>query len=223
MSGTPITVLHLYPRELGINGDVGNVMALAKRAEWRGMALRIVAHEVGGSLAEMPHLVHMGSGPLAEQALVRDDLAANSVTLRSWAEDGVPFLAIAAGWQLLGTATTAQDGATTVGAGIFPTTAVLTNKRVVREVWTPEVAGFENHGAVTSGPATGPLVYEHGASVATTLHGPFLPMNPVWADRLLERAAARAGVPMGEPDGRLAVVDDYAARSRDAIRRRLGL
>ncbi len=31
-----IVVVHLYPRELGINGDVGNVLALQKRAQWRG-------------------------------------------------------------------------------------------------------------------------------------------------------------------------------------------
>ncbi len=225
MSAGGITVLHLYPRELGINGDVGNVMALEKRARWRGMELHVVSHEVGAALVERPHLVHIGSGPLSDQQRVRDDLASNGATLRSWAESGVPFLAIAGGWQLLGRETTSEDGVITQGVGVFPTTTVLSTTRVVREVWTPEVAGFENHGAVTAGIPDGTvgLVFEHLSSVATNLHGPFLPMNPAWADRLLDRAARLAGVPMGDPDGRSALVDDYAARSRAAIRKRLGL
>jgi CobQ-like glutamine amidotransferase family enzyme len=60
-----------------------------------------------------------------------------------------------------------------------------------------------------------------GDLVATHLHGPFLPMNPVWSDRLLEAAAHRAGLPLGEPDPHLALVDDYARRARAAIRGRL--
>ncbi len=218
-----IVIVDLYPRELNINGDVGNVMALAKRAEWRGMPLTVVNHESGAALPDSAHLVHIGSGPLAAQDLVRPDLAVNAAALRFWANADVPFLAIAGGWQLLGAATTDLAGVTNEGVGIFPTSARLTENRVVREVWTPEVAGFENHGAVTSGmPAGQPAVFEYGASVATNLHGPFLPMNPNWADRLLERAAILAGVEWGQPDGRLAVADEYAAQARLAIRKRLG-
>ncbi|MEQ1735203.1 MAG: cobyric acid synthase [Rhodoglobus sp.] len=218
-----IVVLDLYPGELNINGDVGNVMALTKRAQWRGMPLSVVSHEPGDALPDVVHLVHIGSGPLSEQPVVRDDLAINAMTLRSWAEAGVPFLAVAGGWQLLGVTTTDRSGVVTPGVGVFPTTAVLTDERVVREVWTPEFAGYENHGADTSGMPSGPnkFVFEHGASVATTLHGPFLPMNPSWADRLLERAAVRAGVPLGEADARTIQADEYAAKSREAIRKRL--
>lgn len=216
-----ITIVHLYPRELGINGDVGNVMALAKRAEWRGMPLQVVDHHPGAALDPVAHLVHIGSGPVSAQELVRDDLDRIAGTLRDWSSAGVPFLAIAGGWQLLGRSLTGLDGILREGVGIFPTAARLTEKRTVREVWADDVAGFENVGALTTG-ATWP-VYESGASVATNLHGPFLPMNPVWADRLLERAAILAGVPMGEPDGRTAEVDERAALSRRDIRKRLGL
>ena len=243
-----ITVVHLYPRELGINGDVGNVIALQKRAAWRGMPLQVVNHEVGAALPSAAHLVHIGSGPVSGQELVRDDLARIAPTLRGWADAGIPFLAIAGGWQLLGRSLTALDGTTTEGVGIFPTTAVLTAHRAVDEVAADsdlgEIAGFENHGAVTTlldgtplartlhgrgnaagdGPARGAqegVVY--GDLVATNLHGPFLPMNPVWADRLLEAAARVAGVAMGADDGQCAQVDDYAGRSRRAVRARLGV
>jgi CobQ-like glutamine amidotransferase family enzyme len=225
MSG--IVVLHLYPRELGINGDVGNVMALAKRAEWRGMPLTVVDHEIGADLPETVHLVHIGSGPVSAQELVHDDLVRIAPTLRRWAEDGVPFLAIAGGWQLLGTSLTLADGRRLEGAGVFPSDAVLSGARIVDEVWTTDAAGFENHGAVTTVHGGTPFAAGRGLrvgdSVATTLHGPFLPMNPSWADDLLTVAAARAGIPMGADDDRVARADEYAERSRDAIRQRLRL
>ncbi|TAL43135.1 MAG: cobyric acid synthase [Salinibacterium sp.] len=244
-----ITIVHLYPRELGINGDVGNVMALTKRAEWRGMSVRVVHHEVGAALPDVAHLVHIGSGPVSAQHLVREDLARIAPTLLDWAAAGVPFLAIAGGWQLLGRSLVDLAGDAQPGVGIFPSTATLVSTRAVNEVVAQtslgEVAGFENHGAVTTllddaeplgrtlrghgnaagaGPLSsaieGVLV---GPSIGTNLHGPFLPMNPVWADRLLAAAAALAGLSLTEPDARIAEVDKRAANSRGAIRGRLGL
>ena len=216
-----ITLVHLYPRELSINGDVGNVMAIVKRAEWRGMPVAVVDHNPGDELPETAHLVHIGSGPVSAQELVWSDVERIAPALRAWAQTGIPFLAIAGGWQLLGRSVTGLDGTVRQGAGVFPTDAVLTDKRTVDEYWRDDIAGFVNYGAVTTG-ATGELT-EFGASLATNLHGPFLPMNPRWADRLLDRAAERAGVSLGEPDARTLQVDERAAQSRRAIRARLGL
>lgn len=240
-----ITLLHLYPRELGINGDVGNVTALARRAEWRGMPLQVVDHEVGAALPSAVHLVHIGSGPVSGQELVRADLARIAPGLREFAAAGVPFLAIAGGWQLLGRSLTGLDGTEHEGVGIFPSSAVLTDKRAADEVAaTDDIAGFENHGAVTTlldgaQPLTTTL-YGHGnatgtgpsraaaegvmagASIGTNLHGPFLPMNPRFADQLLRVAAGLAGVAFGADNDAITRVDDYAAKSRAAIRARVG-
>lgn len=233
-----IVILHLYPRELGINGDVGNVMALAKRAEWRGMPLTVIDHEIGAALPDTVHLVHIGSGPVSAQELVHTDLLRIAATLRDWAAAGVPFLAIAGGWQLLGRSLTLDDGRILEGAGVFPTDAVLSGARRAVEVWgdtaIDNVAGFVNYGALYHYGPLDPLMYRLGHdagaegilvgdSIATNLHGPFLPMNPAWADRLLATAAARADVAMGSDDERIVRANDYAARSREAIRRRLRL
>lgn len=236
-----IVVVHLYPRELGINGDVGNVMALRKRAEWRGMDLEVHDHEVGGELPASAHLVHIGSGPISGQEAVRDDLARITPTLRAWSSAGVPFLAIAGGWQLMGEELVALDGTRVSGPGILPSRATLTAERRVGEVIADsqlgEVAGFENHGATTEllggaqpfarvrhreghGPDDEGVIVEH--RVGTNLHGPFLPMNPVWADWFLDAAAELAGIAPAAPLPELAVVDDRAAKSRAAVRGRLG-
>jgi CobQ-like glutamine amidotransferase family enzyme len=236
-----ITIVHLYPRELGINGDVGNVLALRRRAEWRGLETRLVEVGAGEDLPGTAHLVHIGSGPASARLPLHTDLERQAATLQDWAEAGVPFLAIAAGWQLLGRAVTEADGTISPGAGVLPSSARVSATRVVGEVAGEsdlgEIAGFVNYGAeytVDAGVApfarlaggvlagsTDGLV--SGRLVATNLHGPVLPMNPVWADRLLDAAAELSGDTGREPHARRAEVDDYARRSRDAIRARLGL
>jgi CobQ-like glutamine amidotransferase family enzyme len=231
-----IAIVHLYPRELGINGDAGNVLALRRRAEWRGLETRLVEVGTGDALPSEAHLVHIGSGPASARQPLHADIARHAATLRAWASAGVPFLAIAAGWQLLGREVTELDGTVSPGAGVLPSTARVSADRTVGEVAgvseLGEVAGFVNYGAgytVDAGVApfarlaTGTDGLVSGSLVATNLHGPLLPMNPVWADHLLDAAAGLAGDAGREPDAHRAQADDYARRSREAIRARLGL
>lgn len=232
-----IRIVHLYPRELGINGDVGNVTALRRRAGWRSMPVEVVEVGAGEELPEHAHLVHIGSGPASARRALHPDVVRHADALRAWADAGVPFLGIAAGWQLLGREVTELDGTVSPGAGVFPSTTRVSATRTVGEVAGAtelgEVAGFVNFGAedqrddgvapfarLSSGGADGLLA---GALVATNLHGPLLPMNPVWADHLLDRAAELAGVTASGTDPRLTEADEYARRSRDAIRDRLGV
>ena len=42
-----ITIAHLYPREMNIYGDMGNIIALVKRLEWRGYRARVRSLEIG--------------------------------------------------------------------------------------------------------------------------------------------------------------------------------
>lgn len=236
-----LVFVHLYPRELGINGDVGNVLALRKRAEWRGLKVRVVDHGPGDELPATAHLVHIGSGPASARAGVEADVQRIAPALRSWADAGVPFLAIASGWQLLGRELVEPDGRRIAGAGVFPSTATLGERRFVGEVSGSSelgtVAGFENHSAVTIlDEGVAPLVRLEGGHgetrtdgvvagelIGTNLHGAFLPMNPHWADRLLDAALRLARVQPADADSRMFEVDAEARRSREAIRRRLGL
>lgn len=245
-----LTILSLYPRQLGINGDSGNVVTLKQRAEWRGIDVTVVEHNVGDTLPESADLVHIGSGPRTAQLAVQADLALITPQLAAWKTAGVPVLAIAGGWQLLGQSITDETGQRFTGAALFPTSSTLVAKRAVGEVVVSTesgtVAGFENHGAVTTldagatplgtvtagfgnagAAASGGLGLEgvvDGSSIGTHLHGPFLPMNPAWADRLLVAALANRGLDTTlADDERLAGVDLAAANSRAAIAKRLGL
>ena len=245
-----LTILSLYPRQLGINGDSGNVLTLKQRAEWRGIDVSVVEHNVGDALPASVDLIHIGSGPRTAQLAVQADLASIAPQLAAWKNAGVPVLAIAGGWQLLGQSITDEAGERTAGAGLFATSSTLVAKRAVGEIVVSTesgtVAGFENHGAITTleagatpfgtvtagygnagAAASGALGLEgvvDGASIGTHLHGPFLPMNPTWADRLLAAALANRGLDSTlSADERLAQVDTAGSNARAAIAKRLGL
>jgi CobQ-like glutamine amidotransferase family enzyme len=243
---TALTIVHLYPRELGINGDVGNVTALATRARWRGIQTTIHDHNQGDDLPENFDLVHIGSGPLSSQRAVHADLMRIAPALKSAAEDGVPFLAIAGGWQLLSRGFRTPAGEDIEGAGVFPSSTVIEGERAVGEIVVKAgnvtLAGFENHSGVTTlEPDAAPLGtvisglgntpgadrqrraegIRIGASIGTHLHGPFLPMNPAIADELLRAALHFTG---DWPDSTaIQAVDASAAKARDAIAARLGV
>jgi hypothetical protein len=243
---TALRILHLYPRELGINGDAGNVTALVERARWRGIEAEVVRYDVGGELPEAADLVHIGSGPLSSQRAVLDDLQRIASTLRDWRDAGVPILAVSGGWQLLGTELITSDGERLAGAGVFPTRATLGTNRQVGEIVVRTadgmLAGFENHSAVTvleGAEPLGTVVSGFGndssavrtvegvrfnASIGTHLHGPVLPMNPALADRMLSAALARRGETGVLASGpQLEHVDRFAANARRAIADRLGV
>lgn len=245
----PLRLLHLYPEELGINGDAGNALCLQRRAEWRGHDLEVLRHGIGDPWPEQVDLVLIGSGPRSAQRAVHDELLHGAARLREWQADGVPLLAIAAGWQLLGRELVLEDGTRLQGAGVLPSTARLAAGRANGEFTgrTPDgllVAGYENHGAVFAlEPGAEPLLavghglgstgldpaavqrfegVRAGASIGTSLHGPFLPMNPAFADALLAAALLRKGLELGPADARTAEADELARRSREAVLGRVG-
>lgn len=239
-----LRILHLYPRELGINGDAGNVATLVKRLEWRGLEAEVLHRGLGERMPKEVDLVHIGTGQAAAQRTVHADLLSIAEPLRELAESGVPMVAITAGWQLFGRELELADGTVLEGAGILPSRARLVNDRVIGELTGtgPEgllIAGFENHGAVTTlldGAApimtvtsgfgnachdevAGARVegVRHGVHLGTSTHGPFLPMNPSFADDLLAAALALKGATLPPADDRIAAVDELARKSREAV------
>ncbi len=243
---TTIHIAHLFPRELGINGDVGNVTTLSFRA--RAYGLNVIVHDVhrGAELPPEIDIVHIGSGPIAELSLVLPELRRHAPTLRDWRDDGVPFLAISAGWFGLGNSVQWENGDAEDGAGIFPTSTTIMPTRAVGEVLLETkwglVAGFENHsskvddgglehfGRVTDGVGSDPSASKTqrwdgvilGASIATNVHGSLLPMNPALADHFITAAMVRRvpGWSIPETDV-LADVNRFAELSREAIVQRL--
>ncbi|PPF85170.1 glutamine amidotransferase [Subtercola sp. Z020] len=170
-----LNILHLFPRTLGMNGENGNVDILVHRAEARGLSVNVKRYEDGDSLPAAVDLVFIGSGPVSAQLETHPWLSVVAPPLRALAQHGVPFLAVGAGFQLLGETVTLAEGTVLTGAGVFPVSTVVAGERVVGDfvVESPvlgTLVGFENRGSyidIRDAAPVGRVVYGRGNVAAT--------------------------------------------------------
>ena len=205
-----ITLVHLYPREMSIYGDLGNTRCLAARIRRHGYDCVVHDHHPGMPWPEQPHLFMGGGGQDSGQSRVQDDLAVNADRLRGLAADGVPMVMICGMYQMFGHAFITHDGVELPGLGILDVTTRGQSTRmiggIVLDTAFGQVVGFENHSGATvlgSGQAPfGRVVVGHGNNgtdgtegarahnvIGSYLHGPILPANPAVADALIAAAA----------------------------------
>ncbi len=216
MEEPALRIAHLYADEMNIYGDRGNILTLAKRAEWRGISVGLDA--IGrGPAPDLSgiDLIFWGGGQDRDQELVFRDAAQHKVAaIRSAIDDGAVVLAVCGGYQLLGEYYVTADGKKLPGLGLVDLHTVPGARRNIGNIvietsglglTPPTLVGFENHSGKTYlGPGLQPLgrVLEGVASgnvFGTYLHGSLLPKNPHLADLLLSRALRRRGFSRLEP------------------------
>ena len=148
-----VTLVHLYPREMSIYGDLGNTRCLEARLRWHGYEPNVVSHNPGDELPDDIHLVVGGGGQDSGQARVEADLERIGPRLVEMAADGVPMLMICGMYQLFGKAFTTVDGRRLPGLGILDVTTQGNAKRmigpVVLDTAYGQVVGYENHSGST--------------------------------------------------------------------------
>ncbi len=210
-----ITLVHLYPREMNIYGDTGNVLVLRRRLQWRGIACRVMPINVGDPLPHDADVLLGGGGQDAAQGEIGADFVSRGATLRAMADDGVVMLAICGSYQLLGHEFRTQDGMRIPGVDVLDVTTHGSAKRLignnhVHTSYAGRLVGYENHsGLTTLGPQAAPLGrtdagrgnngrdHTEGAVrdnvFGSYLHGPVLAKSARFADELLRRALARRG------------------------------
>ncbi|MCR4305825.1 MAG: glutamine amidotransferase, partial [Candidatus Daviesbacteria bacterium] len=108
---------------MNIYGDTGNIIALKKRAEWRGIEVEIKMFTIGNKLKEKDaDIFFFGGGQDQVQELVSRDLVVSSKgkTIKSEVERGVPLLSVCGGYQLLGDYYKPHKGPKLSGIGLFP-------------------------------------------------------------------------------------------------------
>ncbi len=232
-----LRIAHLYPSLLNVAGDGGNLIALQRRAEWRGIPVDVVAVEKG----ETPDfrtfdIVLFHGGQDVEMAVAAADFALKAPSLRDAVAEGVLIFAVCAGLQLLGHRYISNSGEEMVGAGILDLETRGGPQRFMQHAAcevtiggaTETVVGFENHSGLTElGPgcdAFGRVVAGAGNNgrdglegarsgnvFATYLHGPVLPKNPWLTDQLIRIALGRIqGI--GAAEVVLAPLDDDLER-----------
>lgn len=239
MSDT-LRILHLFPRLLGLNGEGGNVEVLQRRAEARGLPVEVIRYDEGAPVRfGDADLVFIGSGPVSAQLIAHPLVLAIAAELRELAADDRPFLAIGAGFQLLGQTVVLENGEVLEGAAVFPVATRHGGTRVVGDfvLESPRlgtIVGFENRGSfVDVGPhgTLGTVVYGRGNTetpgeegfwednlLGTHMHGPILANNPALADSLLDTARTRRALQYTAPaTDALHTLDERARHARATI------
>lgn len=208
-----ITILQLYPHDMNIYGDWGNVLTLKRRLEWRGYTVEVIGYNPGDTLPDTIDIVVGGGGQDSGQAKIGDDLMTIGPKLKAWADEGVPMLVICGLYQQFGHFFKTKDGDIIKGIDILDIETHGSDVRMIGNIVTHsdefgDIVGYENHsGQTTLGPAAQPLARvilgsgnndhegHEGARyknvIGSYLHGSLLPKNPVIADFLIAEAIKR--------------------------------
>lgn len=211
-----LTLGHLYPDQLNLYGDRGNIVVLRERCRRRGIDLRVVGLGIGDALAPDEYdMLFIGGGQDKEQAPVAQDLFdVKGIGLWAAIEDDMPVLAVCGGYQLLAHYYRPAVGPDMRGLGVFDAWTIHKGPRVPRCIgnvaitWQGQtLVGFENHGGRTylgtaqplgkvlkgngnnAEDATEGAIYRN--AFGTYLHGSLLPKNPHFADFLIGLALQR--------------------------------
>ena len=238
-----LRLLALYPEQMNIYADRGNILFLQRRCEWRGIGFAYAAAGPGEDFDPAGHdLIYIGGGQDRDQVIVAEDmLRTKREAIASAVDDGAALLAVCGGYQLLGHRYQLGDRSVP-GLGVAaletvrePGPRLIGNVEIEVDLGDgPRVlAGFENHGGRTYlGPGAKPLgrvLHGFGNNgsdglegvrrdnlIGTYLHGPLLPKNAWLADRLIALALARRTG--SEPE--LAPLDDELEEAAHAGARR---
>ncbi|PZE39333.1 type 1 glutamine amidotransferase [Curtobacterium sp. MCPF17_031] len=247
MTADRLTILHVYPRQMGVSGDRGNVAALVRRAATADIVTEVVEYAPGDELPSAADVVVVGNGPLSAMRSLGTDVTRVGPVLRDFATAGVPVVAVGGGFDLATNQVVPTDGAPIDGFGVFDARAVRGAERrvnyLVLESRYPllpgastRLAGFEDHAArieladgvapfadVVSGGGNQAGSPVEGAvtgnSFGTHTQGPILPLNPQLTDAVLAAATARLGRDYTPDPGRTATIDEYAREARATIDR----
>jgi lipid II isoglutaminyl synthase (glutamine-hydrolysing) len=213
-----LRLLALYPEQMNIYADRGNILFLQRRCEWRDIGFTYAAAGPGDGFDPGEHdLIYIGGGQDRDQVLVAEDmLRTKREAIAAAVDDGAALLAVCGGYQLLGHRYELGERSI-AGLGIAdletirdPGPRLIGNVSIEVDLGDgPQVlAGFENHGGRTYlGPDAEPLgrvLHGHGNNdrdgfegtrrlnlIGTYLHGPLLPKNARLADHLIATALAR--------------------------------
>ncbi|HEX2924861.1 MAG TPA: glutamine amidotransferase [Ruminiclostridium sp.] len=213
-----LKICHLYPDLLNTYGDMGNILALKRRAQWRGLDVSVTNVTIGDSFDSADFdMVFLGGGQDYEQEIIQKDVLTQKGTeIKNAVEGNKVFLCICGGYQLMGKYYKTWDGKEleylgaldlwTVGGKERMIGNIVFQSEAIMEDGCPlKIVGFENHsGRTYLGEGVSPLgkvLYGNGNNgtdgfegavyknvYCSYSHGSLLPKNPLLADHLISLA-----------------------------------
>lgn len=212
MNKKTINLLQLYPIDMNVYGDWGNVLTLKKRLEWNGFNVNLLQHNPGDTFPGQVDIIVGGGGQDSGQEKIQTDLLKIASNLQKLADEGTPMLMVCGLYQLFGHFFQPASGAKIPGIGIFDAETIAGPKRLIGNVVLMtgfgEVIGYENHSGLTylhSGQSSlGKVIKGAGNNgkdrtegaiyknvIGSYLHGSLLPKNPALADHLIACAVIK--------------------------------
>ena len=206
-----LKIAHLYPKLLNLYGDIGNVLTLKNRCQWRNINVSIDNINIGDNVSGYD-IYFIGGGQDKQQEDVASELFSQKSALTDERDKNSVFLGICGGYQLFGHYYQPHNKPRLNGISLIDAYTVAGNKRFIGNVTvqtdflSPKtLVGFENHSGLT---------YLQGDTIAlgkslvgagnngqdkfegarfknvfgTYLHGSLLPKNPHFADYLITLA-----------------------------------
>ncbi|HEX2246334.1 MAG TPA: glutamine amidotransferase, partial [Arthrobacter sp.] len=154
MDAPVIDLLQLYPRDMNIYGDWGNVLVLRKRLQLRGYDVRLHEYNPGDTFPDQVDLIVGGGGQDSGQNKIQSDLLQLGGRLRELADDGVPMLAICGLYQLFGNFFKTHTGEVIKGISLLDIDTIggptrLIGNTVLESEEFGTVIGYENHSGQT--------------------------------------------------------------------------
>lgn len=172
-----VTIAHLFPKQMNLYGDLGNIVALVQRLAWRGLRAEVVQVHPGDrpNLSEVD-LLFMGGGQDRGQRLVATHLVAMGESIREEIARGLAALVVCGGFQLFGHGFKTVQGDELPGISVFDAYTVGGKRRCIGNVvvdasevvktwkqeaeelgcdrittkWPSTLVGFENHSGLTT-------------------------------------------------------------------------
>lgn len=169
-----ITIAHLYPEQMNIYGDRGNILTLAQRCRWRNIGVRVDAIKPGQNVDWASYdLAFFGGGQDSGQALIAHDFVQrHGASITAAINDGLVLLAICGGYQLLGHYFLTHTGEKLPGVGALDVHTIGGEQRLIGNIvieWSTakgqrpkvddrelrssafgqQLVGFENHSGRT--------------------------------------------------------------------------
>lgn len=156
-------ITHLYPKEMSIYGDIGNILFMQKQLIGLGMEPIYTQVGIGEKLPQRTDFYFIGGGQDKEQELIAADLLTKKTVLQCDIEDQKSsMLAICGGYQILGREFLTGEGVQIPGLNIIPVTTRAADTSVksrcigniliecnIPELKGQKLVGFENHSGQT--------------------------------------------------------------------------
>ncbi|WP_026370281.1 type 1 glutamine amidotransferase [Kallotenue papyrolyticum] len=138
-----LRIAHLYPAQMNIYGDRGNVLTLVQRCRWRGIAVQVDGIAPGQRVDWTRYdLAFFGGGQDSGQALIAEDFVQrHGPEVRAAIADGLVMLAICGGYQLLGHYFLTHTGEKLPGIGALDCYTVGGTRRLIGNIVVAWSAG----------------------------------------------------------------------------------